>query len=107
VTVDLDVDVTRTLDADLAAEMAQPSLAERKGVLRQICDPAVALMSIGLVFAVSTLPLGSDECGEIPNAWHEYLGFVVSLQAVFTGLASLVWLLVVNVPNEEGTKAES
>lgn len=64
-------------------------------------------MSIGLVFAISTLPLGSDEWGAIPNAWHQYVAFVVSLQAVFTRLASLVWLLAVNVPDEEGTKAES
>jgi len=53
------------------------------------------------------LPWGDDECGQILEAWHEYLAFVVSLQAIFTGLASLVWLLVVNVPDEEGTKAES
>jgi len=67
----------------------------------------VTLMSIGLVCALSTLPWGDDECGQILEAWHEYLAFVVSLQAIFTGLASLVWLLVVNVPDEEGTKAES
>ena len=46
-------------------------------------------------------------CGEILEAWHEYLTFVVPLQAIFTGLATLVWLLVVTVPDEEDTKTES
>jgi hypothetical protein len=50
----------------------------------------VTLMSIALVFALSTLPWSGDECGEILNAWHEYLTFVSTLQAVFTGLATLV-----------------
>ena len=59
-------------------------------------------MSIGLVCALSTLPWGGDECGEILEAWHEYLTFVVLLQAIFTGLATLVWLLVVTVPDEGG-----
>jgi hypothetical protein len=53
------------------------------------------------------LPWGGDECGEILEAWHEYLTFVVSLQAIFAGLATLVWLLVVTVPDEEDTKAQS
>jgi hypothetical protein len=144
------VDVLRTLDDELAAEIEQLSMFEREGVLREVCDPAVdpayfeqvaqiiplllitlgiefgffrntlrepaqraataatvALMSIGLVFALSTLPWGGDECGEILEAWHEYLTFVVSLQAIFTGLATLVWLLVVTVPDEGDTKAES
>jgi hypothetical protein len=37
----------------------------------------------------------------------QYLTFVVSLQAIFAGLATLVWLLVVTVPHEEDNKAES
>jgi hypothetical protein len=37
----------------------------------------------------------------------QYLTFVVSLQAIFAGPATLVWLLVVTVPDEEDTKAES
>jgi hypothetical protein len=144
------IDVVRTLDDELAAEVEQLSLFERELVLREICDPAVdpayfeqvaqiiplllitlgiefgffratlrepaqraataatvALMSIGLVFALSTLPWGGDECGEILEAWHEYLTFVVSLQAIFTGVATLVWLLVVTVPDEGETDAES
>jgi hypothetical protein len=38
-------------------------------------------------------------CGEVLHAWHEYLTFVITLQALFTGVATLVWLLVVHVPD--------
>ncbi len=79
----------------------------REPAQRAATAATVALMSIGLVCALSTLPWGGDECGEILEAWHEYLTFVLSLQAIFTGLATLVWLLVVTVPDEEDTKTES
>jgi hypothetical protein len=79
----------------------------REPTQRAATATTVTLMSIGLVCALSTLPWGDDECGQMLEAWHEYPAFVVSLRAIFTGLASLVWLLVVNVPDEEGTKAES
>jgi hypothetical protein len=144
------VDVFRTLDGALAAEVEQLSLFERQSVLQEICDPGVdpsyfeqvaqiiplLLITLGIEFgffratlrahptgrdrhhrhvdvdrtglrSIDDAPWGDDECGQILEAWHEYLAFVVSLQAIFTGLASLVWLLVVNVPDEEGTKAES
>ena len=144
------VDVVRTLDGALAAEVEQLSLFERVSVRGGICDPGidpsyfeqvagiiplllitlgiefgyfratlrepaqraataatVTLMAIGLVCAVSTLPFGDDECGEILAAWHEYLSFVLSLQAIFTGLATLVWLLMVNVPDDKDSNAES
>jgi hypothetical protein len=76
----------------------------REPTQRAATATTVTLMSIGLVCALSTLPWVDAECGQILEARHEYLAFVVSLQAIFTGLASLVWLLVVNVPDEEGTK---
>ncbi len=69
----------------------------REPVQRAATAATVTLMSIALVFTLSTLPWPGDECGEILNAWHEYLTFVLSLQAVFVGLATLVWLLMVNV----------
>ena len=139
------VGVMRALEPDVAAELDQMSLAEREGLLSQLCDGAVSagyfqhvaqvvplllmtlgiefgyfrgtlrqpvqraataatvtLLSIALVFALSTLPWSDDECGEILSAWHEYLTFVVTLQAVFTGLVTLVWLLVVNRPDPTG-----
>jgi len=32
--------------------------------------------------------------------WHEYLTFVVSVQGVATGLATLIWLLVASSPDQ-------
>ena len=32
--------------------------------------------------------------------WHEYLTFVISVQGVATGVATLVWVLVVNSPDQ-------
>ena len=76
---------------------------------RTLRDPAqraataatVTVIALGLVFALSTLPWAGDECGEVLDAWHEYLTFVVSLQAIFTAIATLVWVLVVNMPDDE------
>ncbi len=76
-------------------------------VQRRQTSATVVLMSIGLMGAVSTLPWRNDECGQILAGWHEYLTFVFSLQAIFTGLVTLVWLLIVNVPNPGETTAES
>jgi hypothetical protein len=75
---------------------------------RTLRDPAqraataatVTVIAVGLVFALSTLPWAGNECGEVLAGWHEYLTFVVSLQAIFTALATLVWVLVVNVPDD-------
>lgn len=74
---------------------------------RVLRDPAqraataatVTVIALGLVFALSTLPWAGDECGEVLDGWHEYLTFIVSLQAIFTAIATLVWVLVVNVPD--------
>lgn len=76
---------------------------------RTLRDPAqraataatVAVIALGLVFALSTLPWAGDECGEVLHGWHEYLTFVMSLQAVFTAITTLVWVLVINVPDDE------
>jgi hypothetical protein len=79
----------------------------REPAQRAATTATVVLMSIGLMGAVSTLPWRNDECGQILAGWHEYLTFVLSLQAIFTGLATLVWLLIINVPDAEETKTES
>jgi hypothetical protein len=79
----------------------------REPAQRAATTATVVLMSIGLMGAVSTLPWRNDECGQILAGWHEYLTFVFSLQAIFTGLITLVWLLIVNVPNSGETTAES
>ncbi len=75
---------------------------------RTLNDPAqraataatMTLLSVGLIFALSTLPWVGTGCGEILSTWHEYLAFVVTVQGVFTGLATLVWVLVVNSPDD-------
>jgi len=73
---------------------------------RTLEDPAqraataatVTLLSLALVFALSTLPWVGQGCDEILAAWHEYLAFIVTVQGVFTGLATLVWVLVARPP---------
>jgi hypothetical protein len=138
-----DIDVVRTVDPQMAAEVGQLPLNEKLDVLSHLCQNAVnpwyfqhmvevlpllllalgvefnyfrrtlrdptqraataatvTVIATGLVFALSTLPWSGNECGEVLAAWHEYLAFVVSLQAIFTALATLVWVLVVNEPDD-------
>ncbi len=76
---------------------------------RTMLDPAyraaaaatITIMSVGVVFSLSTLPLAGIGCGEVLARWHEYLAFVISLQGIFTALATLVWMLVANSPDDE------
>lgn len=63
---------------------------------RAAAAATVTVMSIGLVLALSTLPWDGSGCGGVLGYWHEYLTFVVSVQGVVTGLATLIWLLVAN-----------
>jgi hypothetical protein len=67
---------------------------------RAAAAATVALMSIGLSLAVSTLPWADTGCGGVLGYWHEYLTFVVSVQGVATGLATLIWLLVASTPDQ-------
>lgn len=67
---------------------------------RAAAAATVALMAIGLSLAVSTLPWADTGCGGVLGYWHEYLTFVVSVQGVATGLATLLWLLVANTSDQ-------
>lgn len=67
--------------------------AMRDPAQRAATTVVVTVMSVGLVCALSTLPFMGKECGQIVSVWHEYLSFEISLQGVFTGLITLVWLL--------------
>lgn len=75
---------------------------------RNLRDPAhrvttaatVALMSAALVFAMSTLPYDGEGCYDVLTDWHEFLAFVISVQGIFVGLATLVWLLVASTPDD-------
>jgi hypothetical protein len=67
---------------------------------RAAAAATVAVMAIGLSLAVSTLPWADTGCGGVLGYWHEYLTFVVSVQGVATGLATLMWLLVAGTPDQ-------
>jgi hypothetical protein len=69
-------------------------------VQRAAAAATVALMAIGLTLAVSTLPWADTGCGGVLGYWHEYLTFVVSVQSVAAGLATLMWLLVASTPDQ-------
>ncbi|MEV3902372.1 hypothetical protein AB0K11_08605 [Mycobacterium sp. NPDC050551] len=69
-------------------------------VQRAAAAATVTMMSIGLVLALSTLPWAGAGCGEVLGYWHEFLTFVIAVQGVATGLATLVWLLVVSGPDQ-------
>lgn len=59
----------------------------------------VMVMSLGLVGALSTLPWEGVGCGQVLSKWHEYIVFVLTLQGVFMGLATLIWQLLVALPD--------
>jgi hypothetical protein len=68
----------------------------------------VTVMAAGLVGALSTLPWDGQGCGDVLSSWHEYVAFLFAVQGIFTGLATLVWLLVSSTPDgAAGTGATS
>ena len=54
----------------------------------------VTVMAAGLVGALSTLPWDAQGCDDVLSGWHEYVASLIAVQGIFTGLATLVWLLV-------------
>jgi hypothetical protein len=64
----------------------------------------VTVMAAGLVGALSTLPWDGQGCDDVLSSWHEYLAFLFAVQGVFTGLATLVWLLVASTPDVADTR---
>jgi hypothetical protein len=52
------------------------------------------VMAAGLILALSTLPWDGTGCDDVLSSWHEYLAFLLAVQGIFTGLATLVWMLV-------------
>lgn len=68
----------------------------------------VTVMAAGLVGALSTLPWDGKGCGDVLSGWHEYMAFLFAVQGIFTGLATLIWLLVASTPDDAtGTGALS
>lgn len=71
----------------------------RDPIQRVSTGVAVMVMSLGLVGALSTLPWEGLGCGQVLSKWHEYIVFVLTLQGLFIGLATLVWQLLVALPD--------
>jgi hypothetical protein len=69
---------------------------------RAAAAATVTVMSVGLALALSTLPWAGTGCGGVLGYWHEFLTFVIAVQGVATGLATLVWLLVVSSTDRDG-----
>ncbi|HET7740830.1 MAG TPA: hypothetical protein VFL67_09305 [Mycobacterium sp.] len=67
---------------------------------RAVTAATVTVLAAGLVGALSTLPWDGQGCGDVLSGWHEYFAFLLAVQAVFTGLATLVWLLVASTPDD-------
>jgi hypothetical protein len=59
----------------------------------------VTVMAAGLVGALSTIPWDGQGCDDVLSSWHEYVAFLFAVQGIFTGLATLVWLLVSSTPD--------
>lgn len=59
----------------------------------------VTVLAAALVATLSTLPWDGQGCGDVLSRWHEYIAFLLTVQAIFTGLATLVWLLVASTPD--------
>jgi hypothetical protein len=61
----------------------------------------VAVMSVALVLALSTLPFEGQGCNDMLSDWHEFLTFVVTVQGIAIGLVTLVWLLVSGTADDD------
>lgn len=73
----------------------------REPAQRAATIATVTMLCVGLMSALSTLPLSGSGCGNVLPAWHEYFGLVFTLQAVFVALTTLIWVLAINTPDEE------
>lgn len=67
----------------------------------------VTVMAAGLVGALSTLPWDGQGCDDVLSSWHEYVAFLLAVQGIFTGLATLVWVLVASTPDAPAGAVET
>ena len=67
----------------------------------------VTVMAAGLVAALSTLPWDGQGCDDVLSSWHEYVAFVLAVQGIFTGLATLVWVLIASAPDAPAALPET
>lgn len=77
-----------------------PRESDKTALPDPVCRAApivtVILMCVAMFLAFSTLM--NDKNGDLAAAWHEYIAFGVSVQATTIGLATVVWLLLADVP---------
>jgi hypothetical protein len=66
----------------------------------------VTILAAGLVGALSTLPWDGQGCGDVLSRGHEYIAFLLAVQCVFTGLVTLIWLLVASTPDDDVVGAD-
>lgn len=92
------VEVTPLLLLTLGVEFNFFRRALDEPAQRAAAAATVALMCLGLCLSISTLPWAATGCGNVLGYWHEYLTFVVSVQGIATGLATVMWLLVAGGP---------
>lgn len=90
-------DVLPVLLLALGVEFNYFRRSVREPVQRVVVVITVAVMCTALVLALSTLPFDGYGCDDVLAAWHEYLAFTISLQAVFMALTTVVWMLLVSM----------
>ncbi|MFM9035612.1 MAG: hypothetical protein ACKOQ4_15255 [Mycobacterium sp.] len=68
----------------------------------------VLMMTTAVVLAFTMLVKADFDprCG-VAAVWHEYISFVVSIQAVATGLATLVWMFLVTAGGSSQSAGQS
>ncbi|OBG89038.1 hypothetical protein A5650_19585 [Mycobacterium sp. 1164985.4] len=62
------------------------------------------MLAAALVATLSTLPWDGQGCGDALSRWHEYIALLLTVQGIFTGLATLVWLLVASATVPRASK---
>jgi hypothetical protein len=73
---------------------------------RAVTIVTVLVLCVGEVLAISALSR-SNETGELLNGWHEYIAFMMTLEAIFVALSTLVWAALPEAPDRPATQRES
>ncbi|MBB5874541.1 hypothetical protein F4553_007975 [Allocatelliglobosispora scoriae] len=67
-------------------------------VQRAMTAMTVIILCAGEALAISTLPWTNARCGDTLQGWHEYVAFILTLEACSVALASLVWAVTFRSP---------
>jgi hypothetical protein len=85
----------------LAIEANFFKLQMRGNTQRAVTIVTVAMMCLGEILVLSVLVLG-DAAYRSLDGWHEFIAFVLGLEAVLVGLATLIWAAT-QLPPRNGT----